>query len=171
MHHTDKYSQHRSIIYPVQLKGWVFVYELSGSGFDSSCSHLISRFRACFEQGGLLYSGNYRECTLKHIREITRTRCQMQRTDKYSQQNSFILSVWLNGWVLVDELSVCGFGLTCSHLKFKLCASFEKGVPWNSGNYRVWGHSETRTWHDKNIVKCTIQINTQNTTLWFGQFS
>ena len=24
---------------PVWLNGWVFVYELSGSGFDSSCSH------------------------------------------------------------------------------------------------------------------------------------
>ena len=22
---------------------------------------------------------------------------------------------------------------------------------WHSGNYRVWIHSETRTWHDKNI--------------------
>ena len=26
-----------------------------------------------------------------------------------------------------------------------------KGVPRHSGNYRVWIHSETRTWHDKNI--------------------
>ena len=24
-------------------------------------------------------------------------------------------------------------------------------LPWHSGNYRVWIHSETRTWHDKNI--------------------
>ena len=28
---------------------------------------------------------------------------------------------------------------------------FKQGVPWYSGNYRVWIHSETRTWHDKNI--------------------
>ena len=28
-----------------------FVYELSGCGFESSCSHLNFRFRACFEQG------------------------------------------------------------------------------------------------------------------------
>ena len=27
------------------------VYELSGSGFESSCSHLNFRFRSCFEQG------------------------------------------------------------------------------------------------------------------------
>ena len=28
MHRTDKYSQHSSIIWPVWLNGWVFVYEL-----------------------------------------------------------------------------------------------------------------------------------------------
>ena len=40
MHRTDKYSQHSSIIWPVWLNGCVFVYELSGCGFESSCSHL-----------------------------------------------------------------------------------------------------------------------------------
>ena len=32
---------HSSIIWPVWLNGWVFVYELSGCGFESSWSHLI----------------------------------------------------------------------------------------------------------------------------------
>ena len=27
----------------------------------------------------------------------------------------------------------------------------KQGFPWHSGNYREWIHSETRTWHDKNI--------------------
>ena len=40
MHRTDKYSQHSSIICPVWLNGWVFVYELSGCGFESCCSHI-----------------------------------------------------------------------------------------------------------------------------------
>ena len=40
MHSTNKYSQHSSIIWPVWLNGWMFVYELSGCGFESSCSHL-----------------------------------------------------------------------------------------------------------------------------------
>ena len=31
--------------------GWVFVYELSGCRFESHCSHLSLRYRACFEQG------------------------------------------------------------------------------------------------------------------------
>ena len=49
MHRTDKYSQHSSIIWPFWLNRLVFVYELSG--FESSCIHLIFRFRASFEYG------------------------------------------------------------------------------------------------------------------------
>ena len=37
----------------------MFVYELSGCGFESSWSHLNFRFRACFEQRVLWHSGNY----------------------------------------------------------------------------------------------------------------
>ena len=37
MHCTDKYSQHSSVIWPVWLSGWVFVYKLSGCGFESRC--------------------------------------------------------------------------------------------------------------------------------------
>ena len=59
-HRTDKYSEHSSIIWPVWPNGWVLVYELSGSRFESSCSHLNFRLRACFEQGVLWYLGNYR---------------------------------------------------------------------------------------------------------------
>ena len=51
MHRTDKYSKHSSIIRPVWLINWVFIYELSGCGFESSCRHLNFRDRACFEQG------------------------------------------------------------------------------------------------------------------------
>ena len=40
MHRTYKYSQHSSIIWPVWLNGWVFVYKLYGCGFESRCSHL-----------------------------------------------------------------------------------------------------------------------------------
>ena len=38
MHRPDKYSQYRPIISPVLL-GLMLVYELSGSGFESRCSH------------------------------------------------------------------------------------------------------------------------------------
>ena len=59
--------------------------------------------------------------------------------------------VWPNGWAFVYELSRSGFESSCSHLNFRFHACFEQGVPWHSDNYRVWVHSEMRTWHDKNI--------------------
>ena len=37
-----KYSQLSSIIWLVWANGWVFVHGLSGSGFESSCSHLYN---------------------------------------------------------------------------------------------------------------------------------
>ena len=61
MHRTDKYSQHSSIIWPVWLNGWVFVYELSGCGFKPRCCHLNFRYGACFEQGVPWHSDIYRE--------------------------------------------------------------------------------------------------------------
>ena len=48
----------QSIIWPVWLNDWVFIYELSGCGFKSSCSHL--NFSACFDQGVPWHSDNYR---------------------------------------------------------------------------------------------------------------
>ena len=44
----------------VWWNGWVSVYELSGSGFESSCSHLNFRICAWFEQGVPWHSRNYR---------------------------------------------------------------------------------------------------------------
>ena len=40
MHYTDKYSQHSSIIWPVWINSWIFVYELSACGFGSCYSYL-----------------------------------------------------------------------------------------------------------------------------------
>ena len=58
---TVQISTHNSsIIWPVWLNGWLFVYELNGSGFESSCSHLNFRFCACFAQGGPWHLGNCR---------------------------------------------------------------------------------------------------------------
>ena len=71
--------------------------------------------------------------------------------------------VWPNGSVFVYELSVSGFEASCSHLNFRFHASFEQGVPWHSGNYRVWINSETRTWHEKNIqLEIKAFINYKN---------
>ena len=40
MYHTDKYSQHRSIICPVRLNGCVLVYIISRCDLESRFSHL-----------------------------------------------------------------------------------------------------------------------------------
>ena len=55
------------------------------------------------------------ECgfTLKRVRDMTRTYSQMHRTDKYSEHNSIIWPVWLNGSVFVYKLSGPGFEYSC----------------------------------------------------------
>ena len=75
-----------------------------------------------------------------------------------------IWPVWLNGWVFVYELSGCGFESSCSHLNFRFRACFKQGVPWHSGNYRVWIHSEMRAWHDLLGFKYYTSFFTPNTT-------
>ena len=86
MHRTDKYSDHSSIICPVWPNGWVIVYKLNCFGFESSCSHLNFRFRACFEQGVLWHSGNYTVCIHSKTRtwrdkNIQSKRCSILSTD------------------------------------------------------------------------------------------
>ena len=61
--------------------------------------------------------------------------------------------------MFVYELSVCGFEFRCSHLNFRYRVCFEQGVPWHSGNSRVWIYYKTCTWHDKNM-------QLKNNSLW-----
>ena len=93
------------------------------------------------------------ECgfTLKHVRDMIGTYSQMHHTEKYWQHSSIIWPVWLNGWVFVYELSGCVIVSCCNLLNFRYCACFEQGVSWHSGIYRVWIHSQTRAWLDRNI--------------------
>ena len=96
----------------------MLLYELSGSGFDSCCSHLNFRFRICFEQGVPWHSGNHRVWIHSETRTWhDRTYSQMHRTDKYSEHSSIICPVWPNGWVFFYELSGSGFEFSCSHRK------------------------------------------------------
>ena len=57
-----------------------------------------------------------------------------------------------NHLVRKRTLSGSGFESSYSHLNFRFCDCFKQGVLWHSGNYRVWIHSETLPWHDKNIL-------------------
>ena len=89
--------------------------------------------------------------TLKLVRGILRTCSQMHCTDTYWQFNLIIWSFLPNGWVLVYGRSASGLESRCSHLIFSFLACLEQGVPAHSGKYRLLIHSETCTWHDKNI--------------------
>ena len=74
--------------------------------------------------------------------------------------------VQLNGWVFVYEPSGCGFESSCRHLNVIFHACPEQRVPWHSGNYRVWVHSETRTCHDKNIQSISEMIERSWMVFW-----
>ena len=95
--------------------------------------------------------------TLKCVRDMTRTYSQLHRADKYSQHSSINWSVW-SVWVFAYELSGFGFEFRCSHLHFRYRACLQQGVPWHSGKYRVWIHSEMRTWNDKDMQLITYLI-------------
>ena len=152
LHHTDKFSEHSSFIWSVWPNGWVFLCELAGSGSKCSWSHLNFTWRACFAKGVPWHWSNYRVDIFSetHV-DMIRIYSQLHRTDKHSKHSSIILTFLPNGWVFVYEVSGSGLDSSCSHLNFTLRACFDQGYPWHSGNYSVWIHSETRTWHEKNI--------------------
>ena len=99
MHLTDKYTQHSSVYWPVCLKGWLFVYRLSGCGFKSRCSHLNLRYRVCFEQGVPWHSDN----SWEWIYSVTRT-----WHDKNIQ--------WSKLFLKVSNLLIWGVALWLSNL-------------------------------------------------------
>ena len=152
MHRTDKYSEHSSIMWLVWRNGWVFVYELSGCRFESSCCYLKFGFPTCFQEGVSDIEAII-ECrfTLKDKRDMIRKYCQMQRTDRYSQHSSIIWPVWLNARMFVYKLSGCGFESSYSYLNIGFRNCFQQGVPWHSGNYKMSIHSKMRTWNDRKI--------------------
>ena len=81
----------------------------------------------------------------------------------------------VNGLVFVYELSGCGLESRCSHFNFRYCGCFVQGIPWHSGNYRVWIHSKTRTWHNNNIqlrrskvfnFQCDLAWSREKSVIW-----
>ena len=90
MHHTDKYSQHSSIIWPVWLNRSVFVYELSDSGFEFNCSHLI----ACFKKQKITSFLHYEKRNTEEVVPYNETpspwnkpRCSARSNSKFHKQD------------------------------------------------------------------------------------
>ena len=100
--------------------------------------------------GTRTYNHLVRKGTLSHLANLTKWLGCVVST--YSVQCiSLYDNIICYYWVLVYELSGCVFESRCSHLNFRYWACFEHGFPWYSGKYRMWIHSEMRTWHDNNI--------------------
>ena len=161
MHCTEKYSQLNSIIWPVWLNGWVFVYELSSCGFEYRRSHLNFRYRAYFEQGVPWYLGNCRvwihsETRTWHDKNVHSNAPYRQLLTTHPN-HLVSLAKWLNVGLWSKWLWV---GIPLQSL-YRAC--FEQGVPWHSGNYREWIHSEMHTW--QSIFKFVLEI-----TCLGGQF-
>ena len=130
---------------------WLSVRLWTNCGLESGCSHLNLRLRTCFKQGVPLHSGHYRvwihsvTCTWDEKNILSNA---PYRNVLASQLNYFVsLDKWLN----FRSWNKCGLDKACSHLNFRLRASFRQGVNLHLGYYRVWIIPETRTWHDKNI--------------------
>ena len=132
---TNIYSQNSSIIWPVWLNCWVFVYELSGCGFESRCCHLNFRYSPYLEARSLLTFKQTIEWgfTLKLICDMAITYIQMHHIDKYSQRSWVIWPGWLNSSVFVYEVSGCEFQFRCCYLNFRYGGYLKQGVPWHSG--------------------------------------
>ena len=84
---TIYFVNEHSTIWP---NNWVFVYELSGSGFDSRCSHLNCRFATASSKEFRDIQATI-ECgfTLKHVRDMTRTYSQILLYQKIQIQIAF----------------------------------------------------------------------------------
>ena len=54
-------------------------------------------------------------------------------------------------WVYFLVMSSTSFRVNPHYIVDWYCSCFEQGVPWHSGNFRVWIHPEPHSWHDKNI--------------------
>ena len=122
---TDKYSQHRSIDWPVWLNVWVFVYELSDCGIEPRSNQFNFRYRASFGQRFLEFQATIKcKFTLNHVCKMIKKYSQMHCAGKYSQHSSIIWPVLLNGWMFVYELSGSGFKFRCSYFNFRYDASF-----------------------------------------------
>ena len=79
----------------------MFVYKLSGCGFESYCSHLDFRYHACFKQEVPWDSGNYRvwipseTCTWRdrNIYKVKKVYFQTNLQPMYTENQNFLLVI------------------------------------------------------------------------------
>ena len=122
MYRTDKYSKLSSIIWPVWLNGWVFVYELSGCGFESRCSHLILETKFTVNRK-IWYNFKTRNDNLKWTAYCIFQQSTMFTTFYYHVLTSFINHI--NSAVIPQNFNVPLQMFTFSHRLsiYNLCES------------------------------------------------
>ena len=117
MYRRGKYSQHSSIIWPVWLNGWLFVYDLGGCGFEPRCCQLKLQIWRLLWARILLIFRKTIECgfCLKLVRDMIITYSQPRGRYKYSKHSYIIWPVWKNGWRFVYKSNRCGCQSRCCH--------------------------------------------------------
>ena len=77
---------------PVWLNGQVFVYKLSVSGFEFSCSHFNLRNCACFDRGFSRQSGIYRVyIRSKRVSDMIKTHFKCSLSIESEKLQSFVV--------------------------------------------------------------------------------
>ena len=87
---------------PVWINGWVFVYELSGCGFESSCSHLNDkhiRFFTTFD----LKSGNHMSKSICNIA------CSLALLNLWGRSNTLFQTEHTIFWTIILLLCLYNF--------------------------------------------------------------
>ena len=82
MHRTDKYSEHSSIIWPVWPNDWVFVYELSSSGFEPGCNVCLSLLKSVADWF----------VTIKILKGLDNTICHNNDTASFNADSDIVRS-------------------------------------------------------------------------------
>ena len=79
-------------------------------------SEFVSHLDSTWQSSSLTFTQTI-ECrfNLNLVSDMITAYSKMHRTDKYSQQNSTIWPVWLNGWVFNCKLTGCVLESLCSH--------------------------------------------------------
>ena len=94
------------MVWPIWLYDWVFIYELSDFGFESSSSHLNFRFRACSEQGVSWHSGNcrvwiYSEMRTWHDKNIQYLEINFCYNFRLWQGGQLVFNLWTQELFLI----------------------------------------------------------------------
>ena len=85
----------------------MFIYELSGCGFEFCCSHLNFRFCTCFEQGVSWHSGNYRVWIDSETRMWHDKNIQSVRTFHHSINLKYLLQYEFASLLIFSRSKFC----------------------------------------------------------------